>query len=130
MVDTIDGVVSRIRRDLDDAQKRYESAKAEARAILENARAANRANLSPDEASRFEMLRRSGEIARPDVSDIEEKLARAKAVQAEEAKDDRLSRESHPTSPPRIPRTATMHVTSEPRTYHARNGPHAQQFLM
>jgi HK97 family phage major capsid protein len=128
-LDTIDSLVGSIERDLKNARERYETAKLDSRIILESARNSGSRSLTKDESARFELLRREGESAKRDVSDLEDKLVRARSARAEEHQSDALGQDTHRTNAPGTNRTATMHVGSEARTYSPESDPHGKQFL-
>src|SRR5690348_9177156 len=97
----INGLVAETERDLKAARERYESAKLESSVILETVRKSGRPALSPDEAQRFDRANEAGKKAKQEVSDLEEKLVRARVIQSQEAESDRLAAETRDSGAPK-----------------------------
>lgn len=116
------------------AQKREQKARKEIEVILAVAQQEGRSSLSDEEDARCEKLMEAIELSKAQQDGIAQKLARAKAVQAEEADyDARMRREGSDerssTGPRTTTRTAEFHVGSEPRTYSRETDPTGRMFL-
>lgn len=125
-------LVASMEIELEAAQQREMRARKEMELILATAQQEMRADLHPDEDARFDALKENVDNARVDQASIQRKLAKARQVQADEARaDDALT---HATAPEGLPRTesrrtASVSVGHEERTYHQGNDPTGKMFL-
>lgn len=125
-------LVASIEIELEAAEQRELRARKEMELLLVTAQQEMRSDLSPDDDARFASLKETVQNARVDQASIKRKLAKARQVQADEARtDDDLA---HATVPESLPqrtdvRTASVSVGREERTYHRGNDPAGKQFL-
>jgi len=124
-------LVASIEIELEAAEQRELRARKEMELLLVTAQQEMRSDLSPEDDSRFASLKETVQNARVDQASIKRKLAKARQVQADEARtDDDLE---HATAPEGLPRTATrtasVSVGREERTYHRGNDPTGKMFL-
>lgn len=119
---TIDDLILSIEVEKEQAQKRYERAKAEVQNILARAKADGRANLTEEEDADCETAFKTRDRAKVDIKGIENKLARAQKIKAEEADAELglLERKADPaTADGRKPAyDRVVRVGKEERTYH------------
>jgi hypothetical protein len=122
---TIDDLILSIEVEKEQAQKRYERAKAEVQNILARAKADGRANLTDEEDADCETAFKTRDRAKVDIKGIENKLARAEKIKAEEADVELglLERKADPvTADGRKPAyDRVVRVGKEERTYHKGN---------
>ncbi len=122
---TIDDLITSIEVEMEQTKKRYERATAEVQTILAKAKADGRANLSDEEDADCETAFKTRDKAKVDIKGIENKLARARKVKAEEADVELglLERKADPvTADGRKPAyDRVMRVGQEERTYHKGN---------
>lgn len=127
-------LVASMEIELEAAQNREMRARKEMELILATAQQEMRADLSKDEDKRFDALSENVQNARVDQSSIQRKLAKARQVQADEARaDEDLAHATVPAGLPqrdaRATRTASVSVGREERTYHQGNDPTGKTFL-
>lgn len=122
---TIDELITSIEVEKEQAQKRYERAKAEVQNILARAKADGRANLTEEEDADCEAAFKTRDRAKVDIKGIENKLARAQKIKAEEADVEigLLERKADPvTADGKKPAyDRVTRVGKEERTYHRGN---------
>lgn len=129
----IDDLILSIEVEKEQAQKRYERAKAAVENILAKAKADGRSTLTDEEDADCEMSFAARDKAKVDIKGIENKLARAQKIKAEEqdAELGLLERAKDPTtaagSKPAYDRV--MRVGREERTYHRGNDRKGAAFL-
>jgi hypothetical protein len=123
---TIEDLIMAIEVEREQTAKRYERATAEVNNILAKAKNEGRANLSEDEDHDIDAAFATRDRAKIDLKGIENKLARAQKVKAEEADADLALRERAapptnlaPGDKPAYDRVAR--VGQEPRTYNPSN---------
>jgi HK97 family phage major capsid protein len=122
---TIDELITSIEVEKEQAQKRYERAKAEVQNILARAKADGRANLTDEEDADCEAAFKTRDRAKVDIKGIENKLARAQKIKAEEQDVELglLERKADPRTAegakPAYDRVAR--IGKEERTYHPGN---------
>jgi len=125
-------LVASIEIELEAAEQRELRARKEMELLLVTAQQEMRSDLSPEDDSRFAALKETVQNARVDQASIKRKLAKARQVQADEARtDDDLANATAPESLPRRTdvRTASVSVGREERTYHRGNDPTGKMFL-
>jgi hypothetical protein len=127
-------LVASMEIELEAAQQREMRARKEMELILATTQQEMRTDLTNDEDVRFDSLKETVTNSRVDQASIQRKLAKARQVQADEARtDDDLT---HATAPAGLPqrdattqRTASVSVGREERTYHKGNDPVGKMFL-
>lgn len=124
---TIKDIIMAIEVEQEQTQKRYERATAEINNILAKAKNEGRANLTTDEDRDIDAAFITRDASRSDLKGIENKMLRAKKIEAEEGEADLALRErsaepkpmgSNTTSKPSYDRVAR--VGQEERTYNPR----------
>jgi hypothetical protein len=122
---TIDDLITSIEVEQEQTKKRYERATAEVQTILAKAKADGRANLSDEEDADCETAFKTRDKAKVDLKGIDNKLARAQKIKAEEADVELglLERKADPsTADGRKPAyDRVLRVGNEERTYHKGN---------
>jgi HK97 family phage major capsid protein len=103
-------LVSAAEQDLEDAQEAERSIKAQIKRILDGAQTEKRTHLNADEDKEVDKLFAAAERAKAEVKKVERKLARAQAIEAEEAEIDRQSSIVKPHAPA-AKREQRFHVT-------------------
>lgn len=131
---TIEDLILSIEVEREQTAKRYERASAEITNILAKAKAEGRANLTPDEDKDIDQAFAVRDRAKVDMAGIDNKLARAQKVKADEAEAEIALREraappttSRDESKPAYDRVAR--VGNEERTYHRGNDRDGSGFL-
>jgi hypothetical protein len=129
----IDDLILSIEVEKEQAQKRYERAKAEVQNILARAKADGRANLTEEEDADCEAAFRNRDRAKNDIKGCDNKLARAQKIKSEEADVEisLLERKADPATAsgarPAYDRVAR--IGQEERTYHRGNTGKGGKFL-
>lgn len=122
---TIDDLILSIEVEREQAQKRYERAKAEVTNILARAKADGRANLTDEEEADCDTAIKTRDRAKIDVKGIDNKLARAQQIKSEELEvevglmDRRADPATAAGTKPAYDRT--LRIGKEERTYHKGN---------
>jgi hypothetical protein len=140
---TVDGLLAQAEVELAAAKKRRDVARATTAYLIHQANNEGRAELSPDEQQQAADAHASRAQARKDISAINDKIAKLRDLEAEEAEYAAESRRPTPGAQPvaaggggaedragQERRTATVRVGSEPRTYSKDTDPYGRQFLM
>jgi hypothetical protein len=128
-------LVASMEIELEAAQQREMRARKEMELILATTQQEMRTDLTPEEDTRFDSLKETVQNARVDQASVQRKLAKARAVQADEARTD--SDLSSATTPAGLPqqrdagtqRTASVSVGREERTYNKGTDPAGKMFL-
>jgi hypothetical protein len=117
--------------ELEAVQGRRRRAKAEIELILDSANKEGRPNLTDAEQTRSDELFSSIQLGKAQEIGIKDKLARIKAIEAEEAEfDAQTAREPVPSGAPTGARqTASVQVGSEARTYSRETDPQGKLFF-
>ena len=131
----INELVASIEATVESARDREDTAKREVNAIIDGAKRDQRAYLSQHETARTDALFADIERAKSGRRRCEERLTRAREVQADEARIDAAARDIRPTAADaRLregePHTATYSVTRNERTYSKANDPSGRNFLL
>ncbi len=106
-----------VERELADIDQRIESDRREVRAILDNAEANGRNNLTQSEDVRAESLLRSIEAGNAARARKASALASARAIEAEETASEQRLSTTHITAARKPAYDRVMRIGSEPRTY-------------
>ena len=94
----IETIITRYAAEADSAKLRYERARQEITAILDQAQAAGRNNLTSSEDDRCELLLEKADKAKAELRTAESALAKAKAVKAEDVEYEQQSRATFATA--------------------------------
>ena len=125
---------AQVERELADLDQRIESDRREIRAMLDNASATGRTNLTAAEDARAEALMRSAEKASAARRRKAESLTQVRNLEAEEIQQESRLNTVHTTNLPASNRsngrTATFSVTQNERTYRPDTDPNGRQFLL
>lgn len=113
------------------AINRERKARKEIQIILAQAQQEGRSALTEEEDQRCEQLLATAELAKSQIEGIDNKLMRAKRVEAEELEAEQRFKEvrSTPAKRNRPNDDMTVHVGREERTYHRGSDPVGKQFL-
>jgi hypothetical protein len=126
-------LVASMEIELEAAQQREMRARKEMELILATTQQEMRTDLSPEEDARFDSLKDTVQNSRVDQASIGRKLAKARQVQADEARtDDDLLKATTPAGLPQRDATtqrASVSVGHEETTYHKGNDPTGKMFL-
>ncbi|NUS74865.1 MAG: hypothetical protein HOV70_01525 [Streptomyces sp.] len=130
MPGTIDDLIASIEVELEAAHKRQKKCGAEIQLILDKAQQDGRSNLSAEEDQRVAELFAARDQAKNDIAGIENKLANANKIKAEEMEREAKQKESRETQT-RKPSYDQLHrVGQEERTYRKDQDPLGKGFLM
>ncbi|AZM91438.1 hypothetical protein [Streptomyces sp. W1SF4] len=130
MPGTIDDLIASIEVELEAAHKRSKKCGAEIQLILDKAQQDGRSALSVEEDERITELFAARDQAKSDVTGIENKLANANKIKAEEMERAEQQRTSAPTQVRRPSYDQVARVGREERTYRKDEDPHGKGFLM
>jgi hypothetical protein len=132
MPGTIDDLIASIEVELEAAHKRQKKCGAEIQLILDKAQQDGRSNLSAEEDQRVVELFAARDQAKGDITGIENKLANANKIKAEEMEREAKQKESRATATetrkPSYDQVAR--VGQEERTYRKDQDPLGKGFLM
>jgi hypothetical protein len=126
---TIGELIASIEVDLEAAEQRRSRAITDAKAILAVAGQEGRTNLTPEEDDRIRLLDEQKTRAKADREGLQHKLAQAKAIEAEEAENADLQRNTQPTGAKKPAYDRVARVGQEERVYHPGNDPRGVNFL-
>jgi hypothetical protein len=129
-METIQQIRASLERELADLDMQAESDKREIRAILDNAQAQGRNNLTQSEDTRAESLMRSAERTAAARRRKASALADARAVEAEETESEKRLLTVRNNVLPRANRTASLSVTRNDRVYNQSSDPNGRNFLL
>ncbi|MFI8278530.1 hypothetical protein ACIGBH_27390 [Streptomyces sp. NPDC085929] len=130
MPGTIDDLIASIEVELEAAHKRSKKCGAEIQLILDKAQQDGRSALSVEEDERITELFAARDQAKTDVTGIENKLANANKIKAEEMERQDKQRSSEPTQTRKPSYDQVARVGREERTYRADEDPYGKGFLM
>ncbi|MCY0943541.1 phage major capsid protein [Streptomyces antarcticus] len=130
MPGTIDDLIASIEVEKEAAHKRAKKCGAEVELILNKAQQDGRSNLEADEDSRIAELFLARDQAKTDIVGIENKLANANKIKAEEMERQEQQRTSEPTQTRKPSYDQVARVGREERTYRKEADPHGKQFLL
>ncbi len=126
----IDDLIASIEVELEAAKKRRKKCGAEVELILSKAQQDGRSNLTPEEDERVAELFAARDQAKADIEGIEQKLANANKIKAEEMDRDQGQRETTPTTARRPAYDQVARVGTEERVYRPDQDPFGKDFLM
>ncbi|MEV6571863.1 hypothetical protein [Streptomyces sp. NPDC051577] len=130
MPGTIDDLIASIEVEQEAAHKRSKKCGAEIQLILDKAQQDGRSNLEADEDARIAELFAARDQAKTDIVGIENKLANANKIKAEEMERQEKQRTSEPTQTRKPSYDQVARVGREERTYRKDQDPHGKGFLM
>ncbi|MGC9538508.1 hypothetical protein [Streptomyces sp. UG1] len=130
MPGTIDDLIASIEVELEAAHKRQKKCGAEIQLILDKAQQDGRSNLSAEEDQRVAELFATRDQAKNDITGIENKLANANKIKAEEMEREAKQKESRATETRKPAYDKVARVGQEERTYRKDTDRHGKQFLM
>lgn len=130
MPGTIDDLIASIEVELEAAHKRSKKCGAEIQLILDKAQQDGRSALSVEEDERITELFAARDQAKNDVTGIENKLANANKIKAEEMERTEKQRAIEPTQTRKPAYDQVARVGREERTYRADEDPYGKVFLM
>ncbi|MER6198018.1 hypothetical protein ABT234_11720 [Streptomyces sp. NPDC001586] len=130
MPGTIDDLIASIEVEKEAAQKRAKKCGAEIELILNKAQQEGRSNLEPDEDARIAELFAARDQAKTDTAGIENKLANANKIKAEEMERTEKQRSVEATQTRKPSYDQVARVGREERTYRKDEDPHGKGFLM
>ncbi|MFD8882382.1 hypothetical protein ACFV0H_07640 [Streptomyces erythrochromogenes] len=129
MPGTIDDLIASIEVELEAAHKRSKKCGAEIQLILDKAQQDGRSALSVEEDERVAELFAARDQAKGDVTGIENKLANANKIKAEEMERAEQQRTSTPTQTRKPSYDQVARVGREERTYRKDEDPYGKGFL-
>lgn len=130
MPGTIDDLIAAIEVELEAAHKRGKKCGAEIQLILDKAQQDGRSALSAEEDSRVAELFAARDQSKTDVTGIENKLANANKIKADEMERQAEAKKTTPTEARRPAYDQVARVGNEERTYRKDTDSHGKQFLM
>jgi hypothetical protein len=130
MPGTIDDLIASIEVELEAAHKRQKKCGAEIQLILDKAQQDGRSNLSAEEDQRVAELFAARDQAKNDIAGIENKLANANKIKAEEMEREAKQKESRETQTRKPSYDQVARVGQEERTYRKDQDPYGKGFLM
>jgi HK97 family phage major capsid protein len=130
MPGTIDDLIASIEVELEAAHKRQKKCGAEIQLILDKAQQDGRSNLSTEEDQRVAELFAARDQAKNDIAGIENKLANANKIKAEEMEREAKQKESRATETRKPSYDQVVRVGQEERTYRKDQDPYGKNFLM
>jgi HK97 family phage major capsid protein len=130
MPGTIDDLIAAIEVELEAAHKRQKKCGAEIQLILDKAQQDGRSNLSTEEDQRVAELFAARDQAKNDIAGIENKLANANKIKAEEMEREAKQKESRETQTRKPSYDQVARVGQEERTYRKDQDPYGKNFLM
>jgi hypothetical protein len=130
MPGTIDDLIASIEIELEAAHKRRKKTGAEVQLILDKAQQDGRSALSAEEDERVAELFAARDQAKTDITGIENKLANANKIKAEEMERQEQQKETIPAQTRKPAYDRVVRVGTEERTYRKDTDRHGKQFLM
>ncbi|WP_381797285.1 hypothetical protein [Streptomyces niveus] len=129
MPGTIDDLIASIEVELEAAQKRGKKCGAEIQLILDKAQQEGRSNLTAEEDTRVAELFAARDQSKSDVTGIENKLANANKIKADEMERQAEAKKTVPTETRRPSYDQVARVGNEERTYRKDQDPNGKKFL-
>ena len=126
---TIDELIASIEVEREGVENKLHRNKAEIKLTLDHVQAEGRHALSADETTRLKELRTANDQAKIDLAGVDEKLAEARAVKAEEVDTQVKARKTEPAARKPVTRESTVRVGTEERTYRPDIDRRGKQFL-
>lgn len=130
MPGTIDDLIASIEVELEAAKKRGKKCGAEIQLILDKAQQDGRSSLSLEEDERVADLFAARDQSKNDITGIENKLANANKIKADEMERAQKAREIEPTKTRTPSYDQVARVGTEERTYRKDQDRYGKQFLM